>query len=88
MSHQGSQEVPKTREINFQHKSYCFLRVPVAFIHLKTLALIDTGAAASFISDEYLAIIPDAAVLNEFACTTKRVFQSAEGESMPVTGIL
>jgi hypothetical protein len=32
-------------------------------------------------------MVPDAAVLNEYACTTKRVFQSAEGKSMPVTGI-
>jgi hypothetical protein len=32
-------------------------------------------------------MVPDAAVLSEFACTTKRVFQSAAGESMPVTGI-
>lgn len=87
MSHHGTQEIPKTREINFKHKSYSLLRVPVAFSHLKTFALIDTGAAASFISDEYLAMIPDAAVLNEFACTTKRVFQSAAGEKMPVTGI-
>jgi hypothetical protein len=87
MSNQRTQKIPETREINFKHKSYSLLRVPVAFTHLKTFALVDTGAAASFISDEYLAMVPDAAVLNEFACTTKRVFQSAAGECMPVTGI-
>ncbi|EFX84505.1 hypothetical protein DAPPUDRAFT_314838 [Daphnia pulex] len=47
-----------TREINYKHKSYSLLRVPVVFHNISKFALIDTGASASFISDEYLATIP------------------------------
>jgi hypothetical protein len=56
MSNQRTQKIPETREINSKHKSYSLLRVPVAFSHLKTFALIDAGAAASFISDELVKL--------------------------------
>jgi hypothetical protein len=87
MSNQKSRKIPSTREINYKHKTYSLLRVPVVFYNISKFALIDTGACASFISDEYLASIPDEAVVKIMENTTKRIFRSASGESMRITGV-
>ena len=62
------------------------LRVPVIFNNISKFALIDTGACASFVSDEYLAT-PGKAVIKTIENTTLRVFRSASGETMRKTGV-
>ena len=87
MSNQESIPLTPTRQIDYKHKNYSLLRVPVAFHSNSKFALIDTGASASFISDEYLATIPDEAIIREIECTSSRKFRSAAGEIMKISGL-
>jgi hypothetical protein len=73
--------------MNFKHKSYSLLRVPVVFHRNSKFALIDTGACSSFISDKYLASIPEEIVVKTIESNTERVFRSASGETMKITGV-
>ena len=87
MLDQKSCKTTSTREIDYKHKTYSLLRVPVVFHSVSKFALIDTGACASFISDEYLATIPEEAVVKTIESNTERVFRSASGETMKITGV-
>jgi hypothetical protein len=87
MSNKEPQKVRTTREINFKHNSYSLLRAPVVFHNLSKFALIDTGASASFISDEYLCTIPEEAIIRDIENVSERVFRSASGETMRITGM-
>ena len=87
MLDQKSCKTTSTREIDHKHKTYGLLRVPVVFHSVSKFALIDTGACASFISDEYLATIPEEAVVKTIESNTERVFRSASGETMKITGV-
>jgi hypothetical protein len=78
MSDKRPQTTASTREINYKHKSYSLLRVPVVFHNIIKFALIDTGASASFISDEYLATIPDESINPEIVNIKDRVFRRAQ----------
>jgi hypothetical protein len=71
--------------MDYKHRTYSLLRVPVVFHSVSKFALIDTGA--SFISDEYLASIPEEAVVKTIESNTERVFRSASGETMKITGV-
>jgi len=87
MSDKRPQKTASTRKINYKHKTYSLLRVPVVFHNISKFALIDTGASASFISDEYLATIPDESINHEITNTKERVFRSASGETMRITSM-
>ena len=87
MSDKRPQTTSSTREINYKHKSYSLLRVPVVFHNISKFALIDTGAAASFISNEFLATIPDESINHEIVNTKDRVFRSASGETMRISSM-
>ena len=87
MPNQKCSKTPSTREINYKHRTYSLLRVPVVFHKSSKFALIDTGACASFISDEYLASLPEEAVVRTIESNNERVFRSASGESMKITAV-
>ena len=86
MSNTESQPFTSTRQIDFKKKTYTLLRIPVVFHNISKFALLDTGACGSFISDQYLATIPDNAVICDLVDTTRRTFQSATGETIGITG--
>ena len=87
MPDERPQTTTATREIDYKHKSYSLLRVPVVFHNVSKFALIDTGASASFISDEYLANIPDESINHEIVNTKDRIFRSASGETMRISSM-
>ena len=87
MPNQKCSKIPSTRQINYKHRPYSLLRVPVVFHKNSKFALIDTGACASFISDEYLASIPEEAVVKTIERNNERVFRSVSGESMKKTAV-
>jgi hypothetical protein len=87
MQNQKCSKTSSTREINYKHRTYSLLRVPVVFHKSSKFALIDTGACASFISDEYLASLPEEAVVKTIESNNERVFRSASGESMKITAV-
>jgi hypothetical protein len=87
MLDQKSCKTTSTRQIDYKHRTHSLLRVPVVFYNLSKFALIDTGACASFISDEYLASIPEESVVKIIESDTERVFRSASGETMKITGV-
>lgn len=79
MPHEGTQKVSDKEELKRLHK---LVRIPVEFHKQQTHALLDTGAAASFISAEKFATLNNNIITNENVATQLNSFVSATGKIM------